>query len=81
MRKVRKVPKVGTKALLSSLFIRLIADSVKDTPKHQIPLLKTAEDYLWYHISAQKTGGGMLHNDWQFNNDAGSTRLVRGVDG
>jgi hypothetical protein len=81
MRKVRKVPKVGTKALLSFLFIRLIADSVKDTPKHQIPLLKTAEDYLWYHISAQKIGGGMLHNDWQFNNDAGSTRLVRGVDG
>jgi hypothetical protein len=81
MRKVRKVLKIGTKALLSFLFIRLIGDSAKDTPKHQIPPLKTAEDYLWYHISAQKTGGGMLHKDWQFKDDAGSTRLVRGVDG
>jgi hypothetical protein len=46
MRKVRKFPKIGTKALLSFPSIRLRGDSAEDTPKHQIPPLKTAEDYL-----------------------------------
>jgi hypothetical protein len=46
MRKVRKVPRIGTKALLPSPSVRLRDDSAEDTPKHQILPLKMAEDYL-----------------------------------
>jgi hypothetical protein len=46
MRKVRKVPRIGMKALLSFPSVRLRGDSAGDTLKHQILLLKMAKDYL-----------------------------------
>jgi hypothetical protein len=46
MRKIWKVPKISTKALLSFPSIRLRGDSAEDMPKHQIAPLEMAEDYF-----------------------------------
>jgi hypothetical protein len=81
MRKIRKVPRISSKALLSFPSIRLRGDSAEDMPNHQIVPLETAEDYLMVPCHYADDWWGYVQYDWQFKEDAESTRVVYGVHG
>jgi hypothetical protein len=50
-------------------------------PNHQIAPLETAEDYLMVPCHYADDWWGYVQYDWQFKEDAESTRVVYGVHG